>query len=55
MEKNTIIVISGPDKAKLGDFCSTVIRQRAPEPYKGKGIREEGQQIKLKEGKSGRK
>lgn len=39
MEKNTKILISGADKAVIGDFAATVRRQREPEPYKGKGIR----------------
>jgi len=55
VEKNTLISISGADKAIIGDFASTVRRQREPEPYKGKGIRYEGEVIKLKEGKAGGK
>uniref|UniRef100_A0A7S3VK86 Large ribosomal subunit protein uL6 alpha-beta domain-containing protein n=1 Tax=Dunaliella tertiolecta TaxID=3047 RepID=A0A7S3VK86_DUNTE len=55
VEKNTTITITGADKAKIGDFASTVRRQREPEPYKGKGIRYEGEVIKLKEGKAGGK
>jgi len=55
VEKNTVISISGADKAVIGDFAATVRRQREPEPYKGKGIRYEGEVIKLKEGKAGGK
>ena len=50
-EKNTLLVVNGPDKVVLGDFCDRIRRQRPPEPYKGKGIREQGEVIKLKEGK----
>ena len=53
MEKNTSLKIEGFDKVVLGDFCATVRRQRPPEPYKGKGIRFNGEIIKLKEGKVG--
>ncbi|KAG2483598.1 hypothetical protein HYH03_017540 [Edaphochlamys debaryana] len=51
VEKNTTLVISGANKVAVGDFCATIRRQRAPEPYKGKGIRYAGEVIKLKEGK----
>lgn len=51
MEKNTTLTISGADKVKIGDFAALVRRQREPEPYKGKGIRYQGEIIKLKEGK----
>lgn len=51
MEKNTTITITGADKCMVGDFCAVVRRNRPPEPYKGKGIRYQGEVIKLKEGK----
>jgi len=51
VEKNTTLVISGSDKCLVGDLCATIRRQRPPEPYKGKGIRYQGEVIKLKEGK----
>jgi large subunit ribosomal protein L6 len=53
VEKNTTLNIQGADKVKIGDFAATVRRQREPEPYKGKGIRYQGEVIKLKEGKAG--
>ena len=51
VEKNTTILISGSDKCVIGDLCATIRRQRPPEPYKGKGIRYQGEVIKLKDGK----
>jgi len=50
-KKQDEITLTGIDKAKLGQFAADVIRQRPPEPYKGKGIRHAGQHIKLKAGK----
>lgn len=55
VEKNTSLVISGADKVQVGFFCAEIRRQRPPEPYKGKGIRYQGEIIKLKEGKGGGK
>jgi large subunit ribosomal protein L6 len=48
----TTIVIRGPDKQKVGQFAAEVRRARPPEPYKGKGIRYEKEQVRRKEGKS---
>lgn len=45
------ITLRAIDKALLGQFAADVIRQRPPEPYKGKGIRYADQVIKLKAGK----
>jgi large subunit ribosomal protein L6 len=55
VEKNTTLIIGSADKVALGLYCATIRRQRPPEPYKGKGIRYEGEVIKLKEGKGGGK
>jgi len=52
VEKNTMLTVSGADKVAVGDFCATIRLQRPPEPYKGKGVRYEGEVIKLKEGKA---
>jgi large subunit ribosomal protein L6 len=52
VEKQTLLSISGNDKVAVGNFCATIRFQKPPEPYKGKGIRFEGEKIKLKEGKS---
>jgi large subunit ribosomal protein L6 len=48
----TTIVIKGADKQKVGQFAAEVRRVRKPEPYKGKGIRYENEQVRRKEGKS---
>ena len=48
----TTIVIKGADKQKVGQFAAEVRQARPPEPYKGKGIRYENEQVRRKEGKS---
>jgi len=49
------IIIKGTDKQVVGEFAAKVRGKREPEVYKGKGIRYEGEVIKLKEGKAGGK
>ena len=51
VEKQTIIKISGSDKQEVGMVASKIKSLRKPEPYKGKGIKEQGQYILRKEGK----
>jgi len=51
VEKQTIIKISGFDKQQVGMIASQIKSIRPPEPYKGKGIKEQGQYILRKEGK----
>jgi large subunit ribosomal protein L6 len=46
------IHVTGPDKQLVGQFASDLRRVRKPEPYKGKGIRYEGEQVKIKPGKA---
>jgi large subunit ribosomal protein L6 len=48
----TTIIIKGADKQKVGQFAAEVRAVRKPEPYKGKGIRYEKEQVRRKEGKS---
>lgn len=48
----THIVIKGTDKQKVGQFAAEVRAIRKPEPYKGKGIRYEGEQVRRKAGKT---
>ncbi len=48
------IVISGPDKQKVGQFAAQVREKRPPEPYKGKGIKYVDEHIRRKEGKAGK-
>ena len=50
-EKQTTIKINGHDKQQVGAIVSKIKSFRPPEPYKGKGIKEEGQYILRKEGK----
>ncbi|HAA90117.1 MAG: 50S ribosomal protein L6 [Thermoanaerobacterales bacterium 50_218] len=47
------IVVSGIDKEKVGALAARIRSVRKPDPYKGKGIRYEGEVIKLKAGKAG--
>ncbi len=49
------IIISGPDKQKVGQFAAKVREKRPPEPYKGKGIKYIDETIRRKEGKAGSK
>lgn len=48
------IIISGPDKQKVGQFAAEVREKRPPEPYKGKGIKYADERIRRKEGKAGK-
>ncbi|MBC8295710.1 MAG: 50S ribosomal protein L6, partial [Pelagibacterales bacterium] len=50
VEKQTIVKISGSDKQEVGMIASKIKSFRPPEPYKGKGIKEQGQYILRKEG-----
>jgi len=50
-ESNTEITIHGIDKQKVSEFAANVRKVREPEPYKGKGIRYKGEQVRRKEGK----
>ncbi len=51
VEKQVILKISGSDKQQVGMVASEIKSIRPPEPYKGKGIKEQGQYILRKEGK----
>ena len=51
VEKETIIKINGSNKQEVGMITSKIKSLRPPEPYKGKGIREQGQYVLKKEGK----
>jgi large subunit ribosomal protein L6 len=46
------VIVSGADKQAVGEFAARIRRVRKPEPYKGKGIRYVGEQIKIKPGKA---
>ena len=51
-EQKNVLVISGIDKQLVGQFAANVRSFRKPEPYKGKGIRYEGEYVRQKQGKS---
>ena len=51
----TKVAITGIDKAKVGQVCAEIRSLRGPEPYKGKGIKYETENIRRKVGKSGGK
>jgi len=48
------IVIKGIDNQKVGQFAADTRAKRPPEPYKGKGIRYQGEYVRVKEGKTGK-
>src|SRR6185503_3413770 len=52
VEENTKLTIEGPDKKTVGQVASDIRRFYPPEPYKGKGVRYQGEQVKRKEGKT---
>jgi large subunit ribosomal protein L6 len=51
----TVVVVEGIDKAKVGQVAAEIRSVRPPEPYKGKGIRYQGEQVRRKAGKTGAK
>ena len=55
LPKNTVIIISGIDKQKVGQFAAEIRDIRKPEPYKGKGIKYDYEVIRRKEGKTAKK
>ncbi len=52
--KTRTITVSGIDKELVGEIAARVRKLRPPEPYKGKGIRYQGEVVKLKPGKAGK-
>ena len=55
VEANTKITITGSNKQAVGDIAATIRSKRPPEVYKGKGIKYEGEYIRRKAGKTGKK
>ena len=51
---NTKIIVRGINKERVGALASNIRQVRPPEPYKGKGIRYEGEVVRRKEGKTGK-
>jgi large subunit ribosomal protein L6 len=48
------VAVQGIDKELVGEIAARIRRQRPPEPYKGKGVRYEGERVRRKAGKAGR-
>ena len=55
VENNTQVKIEGADKELVGQVAAELRAVRPPEPYKGKGIRYQGEQVRRKAGKTGAK
>ena len=48
------VIVEGIDKEMVGEIAARIRRQRPPEPYKGKGVRYQGEHVRRKAGKAGR-
>lgn len=55
VDNNTIVKIEGPDKELVGQVAAEIRSLRKPEPYKGKGVRYQGESVRRKAGKTGAK
>jgi large subunit ribosomal protein L6 len=55
VERNTIIHVRGINRQQVGEVAARIRRVRKPEPYRGKGIRYLGEQVRRKVGKAGAK
>src|ERR687895_718530 len=55
VENNTVVKVEGPDKELVGQVAAELRAVRPPEPYKGKGVRYQGEQVRRKAGKTGAK
>lgn len=53
-DRGKTIIVTGIDKQVVGEFAANIRKQRPPEPYKGKGIRYEGEYVRRKAGKAGK-
>ncbi|GAB3601641.1 50S ribosomal protein L6 [Kineococcus gypseus] len=54
VENNTRFSVSGIDKQQVGEVAANIRKLRKPDPYKGKGVRYAGEQIRRKVGKAGK-
>jgi large subunit ribosomal protein L6 len=54
VERPTIFTVEGIDKQKVGEVAANIRKLRRPDPYKGKGVRYQGEQIRRKVGKAGK-
>jgi large subunit ribosomal protein L6 len=52
--RGKLIIVKGIDKQVVGEICAQIRKVRPPEPYKGKGIRYQGEYIRRKAGKAGK-
>jgi large subunit ribosomal protein L6 len=52
VENNVLVKVEGVDKELVGQVASEIRKVRPPEPYKGKGIRYQGEQVRRKAGKT---
>ena len=55
VEGQNILIVKGIDKQKVGQYAAEIRAKRAPEPYKGKGIKYDDEVIRRKVGKTGKK
>jgi large subunit ribosomal protein L6 len=55
IEKQTHITVTGVDRQLVGQVAANIRRLRKPDPYKQKGVRYTGEQLKKKAGKTGAK
>jgi large subunit ribosomal protein L6 len=54
VERPTVFVVEGIDKQKVGEVAANIRKIRKPEPYKGKGVRYQGEVVRRKAGKAGK-
>lgn len=52
--RGKLIIVQGIDKQVVGEICAQIRKVRPPEPYKGKGIRYQGEYVRRKAGKAGK-
>ncbi len=55
VDNNTLVTLSSHDKVRLGQVAANIRALRPPEPYQGKGVHYEGERIRRKAGKAGKK
>ena len=55
VERPTVFSVEGIDKQQVGEVAANIRKIRPPEPYKGKGVRYQGEVIRRKAGKAGKK
>jgi large subunit ribosomal protein L6 len=54
VESPTRLVVEGIDKQQVGEVAANIRKLRKPDPYKGKGVRYQGEQVRRKAGKAGK-